>query len=142
MDGTAPRERRPFRKDWIMTNQPRTRARTKADWLLEQHFPDEPTFPLDPELVARMPKGLTGRLPRNAEELYGLEASDSTKAPSEDKDGQAPSERPVRLLLPSGLPTAEQLSKLYERLTGRQTTPEELERSRQRLASIAAKRRL
>lgn len=43
---------------------------SKRQWLREQFFPDEPTFPLDAEIVASMPRRLTGTLPENDDELY------------------------------------------------------------------------
>lgn len=58
--------------------------------------------------------------------------------PGKDKAAPDPSGRPVRLLVSKGLPTAEQLAKLYERLTGRQATPEALEQARARLAKFSA----
>ena len=44
--------------------------RTKAGWLLEASLPDIPDFPLHPELVASMPDGLTGRMPKSADDLF------------------------------------------------------------------------
>ena len=51
----------------------RFRPRTKAEWLQDQFAPDEPTFPLDPEIKVACPKDLPGKLPTNGKELYADE---------------------------------------------------------------------
>jgi hypothetical protein len=50
--------------------------RTKAEWLRAQFHPNEPTFPLDAELRSRIPRDLSGRVPRTQWELYALDAPD------------------------------------------------------------------
>ena len=49
---------------------PPFQPRSKADWLLVNLFPDDPEFPLDPELEAQIPKDLPGEVPQNLTELY------------------------------------------------------------------------
>ena len=47
--------------------------RTKAAFIRELCFPDEPEFPLDGEILAEVPDGLPGKIPRNLSELWELE---------------------------------------------------------------------
>jgi hypothetical protein len=53
------------------------RPRTKAEWLRSQFAPDDPTFPLHPEINAEIPRDLPGKIPRNMTELF----ADVTVAP-------------------------------------------------------------
>ena len=45
---------------------------TKAGYLQSMFTPDDPTFPLDAETIAAIPRDLPGRLPTSIETLYGL----------------------------------------------------------------------
>ena len=49
--------------------EPLFRYRNKAEWLMDQFWPDNPTFPLDPCLLDYMPTELPGRMPRTAMEF-------------------------------------------------------------------------
>jgi hypothetical protein len=47
--------------------------KTISDWLMEQFDPDNPEFPLDPEIIASIPDDLEGEIPTNAREyIAGL----------------------------------------------------------------------
>ena len=49
---------------------PTFQAQTKAEWLRDEFFPDNPTFPLHAEVIASIPEDLPGEIPTNADELY------------------------------------------------------------------------
>jgi hypothetical protein len=52
--------------------------RTKAEWLREEFFPDDPEFPLDAEIIAACPEELPGELPTTDEEyIAGDEPDDA-----------------------------------------------------------------
>lgn len=42
---------------------------TKAGYIAAMYMPEAPDFPLDAEILARIPRGLSGRLPRCAMDL-------------------------------------------------------------------------
>jgi len=46
------------------------RYHNKAGWLAAQYLPDECEFPIPPELLNRIPKGLPGKIPDDLDELY------------------------------------------------------------------------
>ena len=48
------------------------RYRNKAEWLLAQFSPDNPSFPLDAEVIASIPKDLPGEVPTTPQELVAM----------------------------------------------------------------------
>src|SRR5262245_51733011 len=64
--------RRVSRRQAVLSRRPGRifNPRTKAEWLVEQFAPEDPTFPLDAEIVAAIPKSLPGEVPSNPTELY------------------------------------------------------------------------
>ena len=72
---------RPHPAPGLMSHPP-FQPRSKADWLLINLFPDDPEFPLHPELEAQIPKDLPGEVPQSLMELYAASPVASSKSPS------------------------------------------------------------
>jgi hypothetical protein len=69
---TTSSSRRSSRRQAALAHRPGRifNPRSKAEWLLEEYYPEDPTFTLDPEVVAAIPKDLPGEVPSNGTELY------------------------------------------------------------------------
>ncbi len=75
-------------RGWI---QDRGWPLTKASYIAAMYYPEAPDFPLDGEIVSRVPRGLPGKLPTSPMDLL---FRDRTSSPQGEPSKTSPFGRP------------------------------------------------